>query len=59
MPIINCTSMRLPIKMGHEIEVAVRLANQFSQKAPISEDEQFLIAAYSAATPEDKKEDAV
>lgn len=51
--------MRLPIKTGHEIEVAVRLTNQFSQKAPISEDEQFLIAAYSAATPEDEKEDAV
>ena len=59
MPIINCTSMRLPIKTGHEIEVAVRLTYQFSQKAAISEDEQFLIAAYSAATPEDKKEDAV
>ena len=51
--------INVPTEMGDEIEVTVCQANQFGQNSPISEDEQFLIAAYSAATPEDAIEDAI
>lgn len=51
--------INVPVEMGDEIEVTVRPANQSGLKASISEDEQFLIAAYSAATPEDAVEDAI
>ena len=51
--------INVPLEMGDEIEVTVRPANQAGSKTPINEDEQFLIAAYSAATPEDAVEDAI
>ena len=51
--------INVPIEMGDEIEVTVRPANLSGHKNTISEDEQFLIAAYSAATPEDAFEDAI
>ncbi len=51
--------INVPIEMGDEIEVTVRPANQPGHKNSIIGDEQFLIATYSAATPEDAKEDAI
>ena len=51
--------INVPIEMGDEIEVTVRAANQPGHKNTIIEDEQFLIATYSAATPEDAIEDAI
>ena len=51
--------INVPVEMGDEIEVTVRPANQSAPKASIREDEQFLIAAYSAATPDDAVEDAI
>ena len=51
--------INVPIEMGDEIEVTVRAANQPGHKNTIIEDEQFLIATYSAAITEDAKEDAI
>ena len=49
----------MPIEIGDEIEVFVCTAHQPAHEKSISDDEQFLIAAYSAATLEDAKEDAI
>ena len=51
--------INVPIEMGDEIEVTVRTANQPDHRNTLIEDEQFLIATYSAATPEDAIEDAI
>ena len=47
-----------PDKIGGEVDVTVRPANQASPETSVNEDEQFLIAAYSATTPEEAGEDA-
>lgn len=51
--------INVPIEMGDEIEVTVLTANQPNHKNTIIEDEQLLIATYSAATPDDAVEDAI
>ena len=51
--------INVPVEMGDEFEVTVRPADKSGHDSAISEDEHFLIAAYSAATPEDAKEDAI
>ena len=49
----------VPIEMGDEIEVIVRPVHQPEQEKSISDDEQLLLAAFSAVTPEDASEDAI
>ena len=51
--------INVPIEMGDEIEVIVRPAHQPEQEKSIGDDEQLLLAAFSAATPDDAKEDAI
>ena len=49
----------VPIEMGDEIEVIVRPEHQPGQETSISDDEQLLLAAFSAVTPENAGEDAI